>query len=183
MYFTPHMIREVANKYGYPPIIKMIAPVDAREYDFIRSTQSYGRCHDITLYIFKGNRVIVNSKHHYPPGLYRAPSGGLKPHEDFLEGVEREVYEETGVKMELLKYILQVNVSFSFGTKLIPWKSHVFTARHISGKIAPVDIGEIREAKLADLSEFDNFKKIIATMESGGLHYRARLHDEVLKFL
>lgn len=183
MYFTARMLQKVADRYGYPPTIKMEAPVSEEEYEFIRSTQAYGRCHDITLYIFKGNQIIVNAKHNYPDGLYRAPSGGLRPGEDFLEGVYREAYEETGAKIELQKYILQVNASFSCNRKSIPWKTHVFTARYKSGKIQPVDIREIRETRLADLSEFEEYKRIIAGLESGGLAYRARLHDEVLRFL
>ncbi len=183
MYFTPRMIQLVADRYGYPPVINMDAPVDQDEYDFIRSTQTFGRCHDVTLYIFKDNKLIVNAKHHYPKGLYRAPSGGLKPGEDFLDGVNREAYEETGCKIDLKRYILQINVSFSYGKRYIPWKTHVFTAKYASGKIKPTDIREIREARLAELAEFDEYKKIIATLDSGGLHYRARLHDEVLKFL
>lgn len=183
MYFTPRMVQIVADQYGYPPVIKMDAPVDEQEYNFIRSTQTFGRCHDITVYAFKNNKIVVNAKHHYPDGLYRAPSGGLKPGEDFHEGVHREMYEETGTKIELVKYILQVNVYFSCGRKLLPWRTHVFTARYISGRIRPIDIREIREVKLADLSEFEQYKKIISGMESGGLSYRARLHDEVLRFL
>jgi len=177
------MIQMAADRYGYPPSISMQAPVNEDEFEFIRSTQTFGRCHDFTLYIFKGNKVIVNSKHHYPEGLYRAPSGGLKPSESLIEGITREAYEETGTRIELQKYILQVYVSFSFGRKSIPWRTHVFTAKYKSGKIEPIDIREIRETKLADLAEFDEYKKIIAGMESGGLSYRARLHDEVLRFL
>jgi 8-oxo-dGTP pyrophosphatase MutT (NUDIX family) len=183
MYFTARMVQMVADQYGYPPIISMEAKVDNDEYDFMRSTQSFGRCHDITLYIFKNNKLIVNAKHHYPPGLYRAPSGGLKPGESFYEGVMREAYEETGSKIEIDKYILQVNVSFSCSRRSIPWKTHVFTAKYKSGRIRPIDIREIREVRIADLSEFEKYKKIIAGMESGGLSYRARLHDEVLRFL
>jgi len=183
MYFTARMLQLVADRYGYPPVIAMSAPVDDEEYDFIRSTQSYGRCHDVTFYIFKGNKVIVNAKHHYPAGLYRAPSGGLKPGEEFEEGAYREIYEETGTKARLERYILQVNVSFTCGRKVIPWRTHVLTAKYVSGKIEPIDHREIREAKLAELAEFDNYKRIIAGLESGGLSYRARLHDEVLKLL
>ncbi len=183
MYFTSRMVQAVADRYGYPPIINMRAPVNQQEFQFIRSTQAYGRSHDFTLYIFKGSEVIVNAKHHYPRGLYRAPSGGLKPGEDFHEGVLREAFEETGTSIELSKYLLQVNVSFTYGTRSIPWKTHVFTAKYKSGKIAPIDITEIREAKLAGLSEFDEYRKIISGLESGGLSYRARLHDEVIRFL
>jgi 8-oxo-dGTP pyrophosphatase MutT (NUDIX family) len=183
MYFNARMIQEVADRYGYPPLLAMAAPVNSEEYQFIRSTQSYGRCHDVTLYIFKGNKVIVNSKHHYPRGLYRAPSGGLKPGESFEEGVAREAYEETGAKIEICKYILQINVNFICGTHYIPWRTHVFSAKYLSGKIAPVDIVEIRQARLAELSEFEKYRNIIAGMDSGGLQYRARLHDEVMKVL
>jgi 8-oxo-dGTP pyrophosphatase MutT (NUDIX family) len=183
MYFSPRMVQQVADQYGYPPIIRMDAPISEEEYNFIRSTQSYGRRHDITLYIFKDDKVIVNAKHHYPKGLYRAPSGGLKPGEDFHEGVYREAFEETGTKINIIKYILQVNVHFSFGRKSIPWQTHVFTALYKSGKLRPVDIREIREVRLADMREFENYKAIIATTESGGLSYRARLHDEVIRFL
>ncbi len=177
------MLQIVADRYGYPPVIAMDAPVDEDEYNFIRSTQSYGRNHDFTLYIFKGNKVIVNSKHHYPNRLYRAPSGGLKPGEDFEEGVAREAYEETGCKIKLQRYILQVNVSFSCGRKSIPWRTHVFTAQHVSGKIEPTDHREIKEAKLVELAEFDGYRNIIKRLESGGLAYRACLHQEVIKLL
>lgn len=177
------MVQLVADRYGYPPVISINAPVSEDEYDFIRSTQTFGRSHDVTMYIFKGSQVIVTAKHHYPKGLYRAPSGGLKPGEEFIEGVNREAKEETGCKIRLKNYILQVNAAFSYGRRYIPWRSHVFTAQYVSGNIKPIDIREIREARLADMAEFEDYEKIIDGLESGGLHYRARLHREVLKFL
>ena len=177
------MIQMVADQYGYPPLINMVAPVDQEEFDFIRSTQYFGRCHDVTMYIFKGNQVIVNAKHHYPSGLFRAPSGGLKPGETFEEGTLREAYEETGAEIELDKYILQINVNFICGLKYIPWRTHIMTAHYKSGELKPIDTREIREVKVADFSEFDEFKKIIQYLNSGGLKYRARLHDEVAKLL
>ena len=73
MYFTARMLQLVADRYGHPPIIAMDAPVDEEEYNFIRSTQSFGRSHDITVYIFKDNKVIVNAKHHYPDLLDQLP--------------------------------------------------------------------------------------------------------------
>ncbi len=183
MYFTPRMVQTVADQYGYPPVINMTAPVDRDEFYFIKSTQYFGRCHDVTMYIFKDNQVIVNAKHHYPRGLFRAPSGGLKPGESFEDGVFREAYEETGTIIELDRYLLQVNVDFVFGDKSIPWRSHVMTARYVSGELHPIDTREIREVKLADLSEFDDFRQIIEYIDSGGLKYRARLHEEVVKLL
>lgn len=184
MYVTYRHIQEAADKFGYPPIIRMVAPVDREEFDFIRSTQTYGRSHDITMFIFKKQELLVIAKHNYPEGLFRPPSGAIKPGETLAEGALREAYEETGCEIELTRYILQVNVNFTDGRGVIPWKSHVFTARHLCGDPHPIDTREIREVTLARLDEFEKYKEIIRSKTtSGGLNYRARLHDEVLRLL
>ena len=184
MYVTYRLIQEAADRFGYPPIIQMIAPVDHGEFEFIRSTQHYGRAHDITMFIFKGPQLIVIAKHNYPEGLYRPPSGAIKPGETMIQGALREAYEETGCNIELTRYLLQVNVTFTDGHHHIPWKSHVFAAKHLSGDPKPIDTREIREVSLATLDDFDDYKEIIRyKTASGGLNYRARLHDEVLKLL
>lgn len=184
MYVTYRMIQEVADQYGYPPVIQMIAPVDPQELAFIQSTQHNGRSHDITMFIFKASEIMVISKHDYPEGLYRPPSGAVHPGETMVQGALREAYEETGCKIELNRYVLQVNAVFTDGRGQIPWRSHVFTASYVSGEMKPIDTREIREVKLARLSDFPHYKEIIRTKtSSGGLNYRARLHDEVLRLL
>jgi 8-oxo-dGTP pyrophosphatase MutT (NUDIX family) len=184
MYVTYRLIQEAADRYGYPPVIHMTAPVDETEWDFIRSSQRYGRAHDITMFIFKHSRVLVIAKHHYPQGLYRPPSGAIHPGESIAEGGIREAYEETGCEVALDKYVLQINVDFTDGKRVIPWKSHIFAGHWVSGEPHPIDTREIRDVKLAELDEFETFKRIIHTKtHSGGLNYRARLHDEVLRLL
>lgn len=184
MYVTYHLIKEAADRYGYPPVIHMRAAVDREEFEFIRSTQHYGRAHDITMFIFKGPQVIVIAKHHYPPGLYRPPSGAIKPGETLIQGALREAYEETGCEIELTRYLLQVNATFTDGERHIPWTSHLFAARHLSGDPTPIDTREIREVSLASLDDFHKYREIIRNKTtSGGLNYRARLHDEVLRLL
>jgi 8-oxo-dGTP pyrophosphatase MutT (NUDIX family) len=184
MYVTYRHIQEAADRYGYPPVIQMVAPVDREEYEFIRSTQHYGRAHDVTMFIFKGQKLLVIAKHNYPEGLFRPPSGAIKPTESLAEGALREAYEETGCEIELTRYILQVNVNFTDGRGVIPWTSHVFTGKYISGDPHPIDTREIREVSLARLDEFEKYKEIIRNKTiSGGLNYRARLHDEVLRLL
>ena len=184
MYISYHQIQEAADRLGYPPVIRMIAPVDKAEFEFIRSTQHYGRAHDVTMFIFKDTDLLVIAKHNYPEGLYRPPSGACRPGESLIAGALREAYEETGCQIELNRYILQVDATFTDGTRIIPWKSHIFTGRHVSGDPHPIDTREIREVVLASLDKFDTYKEIIRNKtDSGGLNYRARLHDEVLRLL
>jgi len=184
MYVTYRLIQEAADRYGYPPVIQMTAPVDKQEFEFIQSTQHDGRSHDITLFTFKGKKLIVIAKHNYPRGLYRPPSGAIKPGETLIEGALREAYEETGCRIELARYLLQINTVFTDGLRQIPWKSHVFTARYLSGDLKPIDTKEIRGVALATLDDFEKYKGIIRKQTtSGGLNYRARLHDEVIRLL
>jgi 8-oxo-dGTP pyrophosphatase MutT (NUDIX family) len=183
MYITPEAIETIVRKYGRPRTVAMTAPVSPKEYDFIKSTQKHGRRHDATFYIFKGPRVIVIAKHYYPDGLYRAPSGGVNPGEDMETGIKREAYEETGTRMEIEKYLMRIDVDFTDGARHLPWDTYIFRCRHISGELKPIDTREIRDVRLADLSEFDRFRTIIAPINRGGLAYRARLHDAVKELL
>ncbi len=161
----------------------MTAPCKNSEFEFIKTTQKSGRAHDVTFYTFNEDKLIVNAKHAYPPGLFRAPSGGLKPGEDFETGIKREAYEETGVEIELEKFLLTINVTFTTGDRNLDWTSYIFKAKYLSGELNVIDTREIREVRYAYLNEFDKFKEVIKTLDWGGLSYRARLHDEVLKVL
>jgi len=184
MYVTEDMIAWMAEQYGRPERHPFAVPVPDQEYDFIRSTQKNGRNHDITLYILRGDQVIVNAKHFYPPGLYRAPSGGLNLGEDFHLGVDRETMEETGCRIELTRFLLRTDVRFrKEDGDAIRWRSLVFLARYVSGDFKFTDHREIREVRLADWGEFQTFGRIMRQSDKGGLHYRAALHDAVAELL
>lgn len=177
------MIQQVIEQYGQPQTAEFTAPVSEDEYEFIRASQKDGRQHDTTFYIVKDGRIVVNAKHNYPPGMYRAPSGGLTPGESIEEGLKREAMEETGCEVAIESYLLETDVNFvckSGGTaKAIEWHSYVFQAGYTSGVFDFTDKHEIREVRLATLDEFEGFSRIMRKSNIGGLHYRAALHDAV----
>lgn len=177
------MIARMAERYGSPKNREFRFDVPVREVERIRSSQKNGRNHDVTLYIRKGDQLVVIAKHFYPPGLYRAPSGGLHPGEDFESGIAREVSEETGCSIKLDKFLLRTAVTFSNEHDSIFWRSFVFLADYQSGDFQQTDIHEIREVRLADWSEFESFGRIMRAMDIGGLHYRAALHETVAELL
>lgn len=179
MFVTRQMVSEMTAHYGVPEQATFSFPVKDDEFSFIRSTQKHERRHDVTLYIHKDDEVIVIAKHHYPPGMYRAPSGGLHPGESFECGIAREVMEETGTQIEVERFLLESQVTFTRGADVIPWTSYVFRARYLSGDFQFTDCREIREVRTAKLSEFVEFARIMRTLEVGGLHYRAALHERV----
>lgn len=86
-------------------------PYRASEFDFLKRSQKHGRAHDVTLVIFRGPEIAVIAKPHYPPGLYRPPSGGVNPGESFEAGALREAREETGLDIALVRYLARARKS------------------------------------------------------------------------
>jgi 8-oxo-dGTP pyrophosphatase MutT (NUDIX family) len=186
MFITDEMVRGMEFRYGVPRFREFVIPATKTELARIRSSQKQGRNHDVTLYIEKDGQLIVIAKHPYPPGLYRAPSGGIHTGESFLEGINREAHEETGCEIEIERFILRTWVKFEHEldrSDTVHWRSFVFSAKHISGDFAYTDHHEISAVRLADWSEFETFGRIMRQSESAGLHYRAELHDVVAEIL
>src|ERR1051325_5224299 len=97
MYVTAEAIREVEEKYGVPSEVALAYEMKPVEFDMVRRSQKFGRAHDVTLFIREGGRIVVIRKPMYPPGAYRAPSGGIAPGGRFEDGGIREALEETGL--------------------------------------------------------------------------------------
>jgi ADP-ribose pyrophosphatase YjhB (NUDIX family) len=175
--------KQMERRFGTPDRLSRIQPLTQPELDFIKSTVTGGRAHDITLFISKGDSYIFIAKPFYPPGLFRAPSGGVQLGEDFEAGAKREAREETGVEIELEKYFLRIEVRFQAPDDYFDWTTYIFTARYLSGEIDPQDKREISGARLVTLSEIPKFREIMLSSGRGGFAYRAFLTDEAIKRL
>jgi ADP-ribose pyrophosphatase YjhB (NUDIX family) len=168
-------------RYGDPIVWTHYQPMTLRDHKVISGSQKRGRHHDITLYIEHDGQIAVIAKHIYPPKLYRAPSGGLNPGESLEDGAGREAVEETGLTIELQRYLLRTNVTFDCEIGQIEWHSHIFSATTNDSTLAPTDHDEIRHARWAEPSEFATFGKIMRTLNIGGLQYRAALHEQIAR--
>ena len=184
MYISAEAIRDIERKYGTPAEVHLSYEMTEREFDMVRRSQKHGRAHDITLFIPKGDALVVIKKPMYPPGAYRAPSGGINPGEDFEEGSVREAYEETGLAVELEEYVLRARVKFTNESDVIDWTSHVLTANPVGGALGPIDVHEIVEARFATLDELGGpIREALIASGSTGLRYRAELGDIVTEIL
>lgn len=184
MYITAESIRELEEKFGIPDELDLAYDMTEREFEMVRASQKHGRAHDVTLFILIDGRVVVIKKPMYPPGAYRAPSGGIDPGEQFEMGALREALEETGLTIKLERYLIRARVQFSHQARLINWTSHVFTATRISGELQPIDTHEIAEARLASPSELmGEIRDALLKSGSTGLRYRSELNDYVMQKL
>lgn len=184
MYVTAEIIRDVEQRFGSPQEVALAYEMTRREFDMVRHSQKHGRAHDVTLFIIEGVRIVVIKKPMYPPGAYRAPSGGIAPGERFDDGAIREAHEETGLEVALEKYILRARVKFTCEGDVIDWTSHVLTAHQTGGVLQPIDTYEIVEARFAAVDELmGRIRDALLASGSTGLRYRAELNDLVIAIL
>jgi len=184
MYISDEIVLDLEKKYGQPDELFFAYEMTELELGNVRGSQKHGRAHDVTLFIINDGQVVVIKKPFYPPGAYRAPSGGIAPGEPFEEGALREAYEETGLVVSLENYIVRSRVKFSHGPDLINWTSHVFTASSIGRRLQPIDTHEIEEARFVSVDELmGSIRDNLLASGSTGLRYRSELNDSVISRL
>lgn len=181
---TLAVLRKVERRYGKPKVVRLSWSITDDDLTMIKASQKDGRAHDVTLFIFRGDKLAVIRKPNHPKGVYRAPSGAVKKGESFEEGAMREAYEETGLTVQLQRYLLRVHVKFVAPSGSVDWTTHVFTAKAIKGRLKPIDTREIESARWVNLEELQG--KIRNAMLSSGrslLRYRVWLTDKVVSMM
>ena len=87
------------------------------------------------LLIERGHVLLVQEAKAIAKGLYNLPAGKLEPHETIQSGVKREVWEETGLRVRLVKLIgIYERVIGKQGNHLV---NFVFLVKRVSGRLRP----------------------------------------------
>jgi 8-oxo-dGTP pyrophosphatase MutT (NUDIX family) len=170
-----------------------------REFGILDTTGKDGRWQDATMIIRApgvpanqpldaDDELVVIAKHWYPQGIYRFPSGGVRPGESILDTATREAREETGLEVRLFRYVLATDGIFYLGDRAQPertqrWRSHVFYAE-AHGEIEPQDVREIKEARLVPARDLqERFHPLLLQTQIGGFRYRVGLEERALAAL
>src|SRR5437763_3551878 len=131
-------------RWGRPREVAIVQPVGPEVFAPFEASIAKRRRHDVTLFIrcARGLFAVIR-KPSYPPGVFRPPSGGVEPGEDFEAGARREPREETGLDVALERYVLRVRATFAFAGRPVargeaaarpaevrtePWTAHIFLA-------------------------------------------------------
>lgn len=188
MYLPAEDVTDCERRFGPPSAVALEADLSPVEMDRLVASQRRRRAHDVTFFILDGEgRVVVIRKPDFPAGCWRPPSGGVEPGEGIEAGARREAREETGLEVALDRYVVRVGGRFverGGRARVVPWTSHVFTARVTGGRLAPIDTREIAEARWAALAELSGpIRAALLAAGRGGFRYRVGLHDAVLAVL
>ena len=179
MHLTDEVLAPIRTRYGEPKILEWEGEISEREYGI--ATYDPLRTHDVTLFILNGKRLALIRKHPFPPDVWRPPGGGVKEGEDFVEAVLREADEETGLRVELQRYLVETRARFEQGGRVLDWRTHVFLASTADEELAPRDLDEIAEARWGSLAELAGplRERLLATGRAFW-RYRVALHDAAL---
>lgn len=94
----------------------------------------------IIVAVTKGDKLLLAHNRMFPEGMYSVLAGFVEMGETFEQCVKREVFEETGIMVQNIKY---------FGSQPWPFPNSMmigFTAEYLDGEIQ-VDNDEILDAK------------------------------------
>jgi 8-oxo-dGTP pyrophosphatase MutT (NUDIX family) len=171
--------RPLERAYGAPHRLRLRQEIGPRELALVQGSTARRRRHDVTFFILEGQRVVVIKKPFFPPGAYRVPSGGVRPDEPFAAGVRREALEETGLEIDLGRYLVRVAAEFSCGPVRERWTTHVFSARPTGDRpLGALDTAEIAEVRWATLDELQGpIRRALLEAGWGLFAYRVALTD------
>jgi ADP-ribose pyrophosphatase YjhB (NUDIX family) len=181
VHVTEETLGELRLRYGEPEQLEWTGAITEREHRI--ATYNPARTHDVTLFILDpSQRLALIRKPQFADGIWRPPGGGVKPGEDFSAGAAREAFEETGLRVELDRYLVASSATFLFAGGDVAWRTHVFSARTADTSLAPQDADEIAGARWGTLAELAGPLRD-RLLETGHAfwRYRVALHDAALR--
>jgi ADP-ribose pyrophosphatase YjhB (NUDIX family) len=177
------VLEPVREAFGDPIVMPWDGEISDREWSI--ATYNPARTHDVTLFILDpSRRIALIRKPQFAAGVWRPPGGGIKPGEEFSAGAIREALEETGLRVELQRYLVVTDAIFRNAGRELPWHTHVLLARTEDEAIAPADEDEIAEARWGTLDELAGPLRARLLAENRAFwRYRVALHDAALAAL
>jgi ADP-ribose pyrophosphatase YjhB (NUDIX family) len=182
VHVTEAVLEPLRKRYGEPALLEWEGEISEQEHAL--ATYDPNRMHDVTLFILNADRLALIRKPHFEQGVWRPPGGGVKAGEDFVEGVRREALEETGLEIELERYLVVAEARFLYEPHAVPWRTHVFLARTSGEELAPLDREEIADARWGTLDELAGpLRQRLLQTGHAFWRYRVALHDTALAAL
>jgi 8-oxo-dGTP pyrophosphatase MutT (NUDIX family) len=149
------------------------------------ATHNPVRTHDVTLFILDPQqRLALIRKPQFEADVWRTPGGGIHPGEDFADGAVREALEETGLHVELRRYLVDAHALFTNEGRELHWRTHVVLAGTSDTDIVVGDPHEIAEARWGTPAELAGpIRERLLASGRAFWRYRVALHDAALQAL
>lgn len=148
-------VAQLSNRYGAPMHRHFEIELD----DYMLATR-HRRRHDRRAEVLfavtqPSGKILLHTKHRYPPGLFRLFTGGIGFNETVECALAREVEEETGLECQIRRFLALCTYTFVRDELAMPFATYLF---HLTadGQQAPtprdrMEVFQIGEIALAGL--------------------------------
>ena len=169
-------LSSIRARFGYPYHQWMTQEFNEAGWNLVQKSLAQKRTHDVTMLIEgPDGRFALMSKHSYPPGIFRSPSGGVHPGEDIAAGAIRESKEETGLNIEVKRFLLHITLDISYKEEIATWDSYIFYATTRDTQLKPTDLKEVKDTQWAGREHLISMVNMLKETGNGGLIYRGDL--------
>jgi ADP-ribose pyrophosphatase YjhB (NUDIX family) len=180
-------VAELSAHYGAP--IQRTFHVEADDYIYsYRFNQKSDRRAEVVFAIEdRTGQVWVHTKSHYPQHIFRLPTGGIHCDELVVDGLLREVKEETGLSVEIVRFLGIIDYQFWYGGMMAPFASYIFHLRSTCVDCPTIQQGEpISEFRAVLPQQVGQLAKNLRNLAGGRRawgEWRALAHDLVYETL
>ncbi len=176
----------LAARYGAPGRHSFRVQADDYIYTYRFGRDSDRRAEVVFAIEDPQEGIWVHAKPHYPDRIFRLPSGGVQWDESVEHALLREVAEETGLDVEVMRFLALVEYEFYRDEATVPFASYVFHLKS-SGGTPIFQEGEpisafygVPPSKLASMA--DQMRALNGDRRGWG-QWRALAHDVVSQYL
>jgi NAD+ diphosphatase len=180
-------IRELSLRYGEPRRIQTV--LSGGVFDPLNRSDRFG---EVCMVVRRTNgKLITAIKTFYPAGAFRLLTGGVNHGESLFEALQREVAEETGLDVEVQRFLAVIEYQLPVGQAVYHFATFAFLLDERGGELTVHDpgerIGAFREVAPAELLELAQTLDTIESRFDEEIHgdwadwgrFRAVVHQAV----
>ncbi len=183
----PEELNQFRQHFGEFPIYYAVLDYGKDQFEHWRYIRTYKKNRRGEIAIDVRNRydeTLLHTKTFYPDNCYRILTGGVEADEPVLEGLERELLEETGLKIDECFLSAVVLYEFRYKNETLSFSSYLF---HVTvNKDIPIVQDEserINGFRWADAAQFEVATRHLENLQPERWHdwgrMRAVLHRKV----
>jgi len=136
-------LMQLAKAYSQP-LVRTADLESPGLFDPLNRTDRYG---EVCMVVRRPNgRLLTMTKTFYPRGVSRLPTGGINHGEPILAALLRETFEETGLQVEVRRFLAAVAYRTGGAGASPVFYTFVFLLDEVGGTLGTLDPGERVEA-------------------------------------
>lgn len=157
-------------------------------FNTIKRSVEKDRCGEVVFAVIRPNGKIISvTCEEYPKGIFRIPTGGIKHGEDIFKALLREIKEELGIEVDIIKFPGVLKINFEYENQSVMFFSYIFILKETSGRLltdaTDDEVSEVREVNAEELRQIVDRLDTISGKWSDWGKFRSLTSSAVLEYI